>query len=134
MKTIYLRRFDMDLNNCLGVWRMEELKYPLFTLELPWRYNAILASCIPEGIYTILPYESSRFGSCFKIDDVVGRTNIRLHVGNTYQNTEGCILIGKRCGNFQDGEEAIFSSREAMDLLLDIIKEPRELHITNCWI
>ena len=133
MKTIYLRRFDMDVDNCLGIWRQDDLNYPLFTLELSWRYNAIFNSCIPQGVYIIKPHISPRFDECFKVEKVIGRSDILIHSGNTHINTHGCILIGMAAGNLNE-EEAVLSSRKAMNLLLKIIKEPRELHITDCWI
>lgn len=133
MRAIYLRRFDMDNNNCLGVWRQDDIEFPLFTCELPWRQNAVFNSCIPCGVYILKPYLSSKFGQCFSVDQVAGRSEIRVHAGNTNMNTLGCILIGMAAGNL-NGEEAVLSSRQALDLLISKIKEPRELHITECWI
>ena len=133
MRTIYLRRFDMDNNNCLGVWRQDDLEFPLFTCELPWRQNAVFNSCIPRGIYILEPIISSKFGNCFSVEQVAGRSKIRVHAGNTYLNTLGCILIGMAAGNLEKEESTLYS-RQALDLLISKIKEPRELHITECWI
>lgn len=133
MRAIYLRRFDMDDNNCLGVWRQDDIEFPLFTCELPWRHNAMLSSCVPRGVYILKPYLSSKFGQCFSVEQVAGRSEIRVHAGNTFTNTTGCILIGMAAGNLNK-EEAVLSSKQALNLLLSKIKEPRELHISECWI
>jgi hypothetical protein len=44
--------------------------------------------------------------------DVPGYTGVRIHSGNTIQDTEGCILVGK-----QREATAIRQSRWAMDEL-----------------
>ncbi len=50
---------------------------------------------IPLGTYRIIINKSTRFNRMLPlIVDVPGRIGIRIHPGNTEQDTEGCILLG----------------------------------------
>lgn len=73
------------------------------TAELPWRENKSQISCIPEGSYTVNPNKSPKFGDCLRLENVSGRSNILIHVGNYAGDSskgyktdvQGCILIGE---------------------------------------
>src|SRR3954469_24293797 len=64
-------------------------------LEKPWRGNALLMSAIPNGVYNgILRYDHT--DQCrIELRNVPGRDHIQIHTGNSPDDTEGCILIGK---------------------------------------
>ena len=62
------------------------------TMELPWLKNNVNVSCIHGGVYQIKPVISEKFGNTYKITNVIGRTHILFHKGNTTHDTEGCIL------------------------------------------
>ena len=64
------------------------------TLELPWRNNARMRSCIPLGSYLCVTTNSIKFGFTLKVLDVKGRTGILFHAGNWSRDTSGCILVG----------------------------------------
>lgn len=67
----------------------------LWTCEDPWNENAIGRSCIPEGLYTIAPGRYNKGGyDCYDVLDVPGRSLIKIHKGNSDEDTEGCILVG----------------------------------------
>ena len=66
-----------------------------WTLELPYRGNRVNISCIPEGLYECEKIESPAHGECFWVKDVPHRSDILLgHVGNSHNDTEGCIVLG----------------------------------------
>ena len=51
---------------------------------------------IPIGFYRLRVTMSPRFKIFLPIlDGVIGRSGIRIHAGNTIQDTEGCILVGE---------------------------------------
>ena len=51
---------------------------------------------IPTGFYRLRVTMSPRFKIFLPIlDGVIGRSGIRIHAGNTIQDTEGCILVGE---------------------------------------
>lgn len=50
---------------------------------------------IPTGFYPVTLTMSPRFGEVLPlVGNVVGRTGIRMHAGNTVRDTAGCILVG----------------------------------------
>ena len=51
---------------------------------------------IPTGFYRLRVTMSPRFRIYLPLlDGVIGRSGIRIHAGNTMQDTEGCILVGE---------------------------------------
>ena len=94
------------------------------TLELPWRDNQPNMSCIPTGEYEVVPYRSKRFGECYKVLNVPGRTDILWHAGNRAGDKElgyktdskGCVLPGLTVGMI-GGQVAVLSSRKALEAL-----------------
>lgn len=75
--------------------RMSYGDYQCFTLELPWLNNRKGVSCIPVGIYKCKKIISPSLGECINVENVFGRTYIRIHRGNFTSQIEGCILVGK---------------------------------------
>jgi hypothetical protein len=95
----------------------------LVTLELPWKDNARSVSCIPRGSYKCSPVVSPRFGDCYQVDEVPGRSHILFHHGNfagdrslgMRTDSNGCILLGYKHSKLQ-GQDAVLSSRVARTL------------------
>ena len=51
---------------------------------------------IPEGFYGLKVSKSLKFCRQLpEVTDVVGRSGIRIHRGNTSADTKGCILVGR---------------------------------------
>ena len=104
----------------------------LQTLERPWIFNERKVSCIPTGTYLVKPHVSPKFGKCFKVQDVKGRSDILIHSGNVVNDTLGCILVGLTSGFVDDSSSAmIYNSRKAMAVLLALIDKEIVLHIRN---
>lgn len=60
------------------------------TMELPWRNNTKKLSCIPLGTYRCIWSRSSKFGMCYHVMDVPGRSSVLIHAANL----AGDILLG----------------------------------------
>lgn len=83
-------------------------------------------TAIPTGTYKIILSYSKRFKQVMpELIDVPNFTHVRIHSGNSPQDTEGCILVGT-----SDGRGKIFHSREAYRSLMDIIEEAKGENIT----
>lgn len=73
-------------------------------IENPWLDNRPNVSCIPEGMYiaTLEPSNLTKrltggeYDDAWRLHNVVGRSAIIVHVGNTAADTEGCLIIGLR--------------------------------------
>jgi hypothetical protein len=65
------------------------------TLERPWLDNKPYISCIPCGCYLMQKVPSDRYGLTYEVLGVENRSFIRIHWGNWYTDTKGCILVGQ---------------------------------------
>tara|TARA_R100001443_G_scaffold117435_1_gene142639 strand:+ start:15302 stop:15703 length:402 start_codon:yes stop_codon:yes gene_type:complete len=74
------------------------------TLELPFVMNAPFISCIPKGIYEVIPRNSLKYKNHYHIIGVPDRDFILIHVGNFNHQTEGCILVGKNYAYINDDD------------------------------
>ena len=100
---VLISRYESTDQGTFGILRVLSSGFRCHTLELPNRDNAPNMSCIPAGTYTVVPYTSRKFGICYLLKDVQGRTWILTHTGNVAGDTvkgwhtqsAGCILVGK---------------------------------------
>ena len=99
------------------------------TIEPPWRDNRRNRSCIPAGVYEVVPHLSPRHRRCLLVTDVPGRSHILFHGGNLggdvdrgwHTHTAGCILPGLRRGRIRARgklQSAVLSSRTAFRHLM----------------
>jgi hypothetical protein len=95
--TLTIHREYSDAN-CTSGYLAVNGTIQAYTLELPWRGNAPLISAIPPGNYPgTLRYDHSDQWR-IELTGVPGRNHVEIHTGNTPDDSEGCILIGKELG------------------------------------
>lgn len=123
MKAVLTRISKQD-KQTLGQLDVGDLT--LFTLELPdlnndgIEGNETRKSCIPLGTYPVKKHTSPKFGKCFWVQDVPGRSAILIHPGNYHWHTLGCILVGMDQKDVnKDGLIDNVSSKKAMEKLLE---------------
>jgi hypothetical protein len=104
------------------------------TLEEAWRDNRTKVSCVPVGKYLCMEYESPKFGHTYILNNVIGRSSILFHWGNTSFDTEGCILIGSSFNGLQGGH-GITSSKIAFEKFMILMRgiSHFDLEIKNCF-
>lgn len=128
-----LTRLYTEENQTRGILHFIEDEINIFdcvTIELPWLENQKNISCIPEGKYHIKKHISPKFGQCLKVQDVPGRSEILIHVGNYKKDTHGCILVGKRFTDInKDGVIDISESGNTMKKILAFVPDEFELLI-----
>lgn len=91
------------------------------------------STAIPEGVYPILLTFSNRFQKIMPlIADVPGFEGVRIHPGNTVEDTDGCLLVGQdRAG------PTVLHSRLAYKALYPKLQaaqerqEPIEIEVTH---
>lgn len=78
---------------------------PIYTIERKWQNNEPDVSCIPQGLYNVIPHNSIDHPNTYELLYVPNRQNILIHTGN-YANeviigskfhapdTLGCLLVG----------------------------------------
>ena len=127
-RAILTRQYQGD-QGTLGVLSGPGLP-PLCIMEPPWRGNRRNRSCIPAGLYEVVPHLSPRHRRCLLVTQVPGRSHILFHAGNLggdtdrgwHTHTQGCLLPGLRRGRLSvDGrrQAAVLASRTAFRHLMD---------------
>jgi hypothetical protein len=92
-----------------------------------WKVHGRTA--IPAGTYEVVAQNSPRFGpDTLTLLDVPGFQYIRVHAGNSAEDTEGCLLPGLRMS-----ETRVVSSRAALahirELVLPALKAGEKVQI-----
>lgn len=81
-------------------------------------------TAVPSGTYRVTLQNSPRFGlDTLTLLDVPGFDFIRIHAGNTAQDTEGCLLLGMRA---TDVSLVGGTSRPAVELVKAKVKSAIE--------
>lgn len=118
---LILHRLRDTGNSVLGVLSLhsEGRTFDYVSLEPSDFFNVPYVSCIPDGEYSVKHHTSPKFGKCLLVEGVPGRTNILIHAGNYYEDTEGCIIVGLRFAHVnKDGSLDVKSSKFALEELL----------------
>jgi hypothetical protein len=144
MKKAILTRTETSDEGTFGTL-LTDSGFTCRTGELPWRdlngdgVSDLGASCIPPGKYLCIWRDSPKFGPCYHVEDVPGRTKILIHSANFMGDKskgfrcqlEGCIAPGLAV-KVLNGQKGVSSSREALSRLeSDLGLEPFELTIED---
>ena len=90
------------------------------------------AKLIPCGEYNLNVSKSQKFGRMLPLvynDEVPMRRGIRIHVGNSVKDTEGCILVG-----FERNGDKLIHSRNAESAVTGLAGNGAKLIITTSWL
>lgn len=137
---IKLERMGSTPWGTLGMLRHPDgTAYP--TVEPKWEYNAVGASCIPAGEYTMQRRASpivartsgGEFRAGWEIDGVPRRDLIMIHPGNHEADTQGCILPGRAFAVI-NGTPGVSASRAAFRDLMNRLSGRTEWTISIKWI
>lgn len=134
-----LKRITYSKHEVLGEFKLYEHNRLIFqckTLELPWKDNKLRESCIPTGRYicsfrTTGAYANKAFHvRTINANEVKGRSDILIHVGNFYIDILGCIIVGKTFADInsrrtggKDGILDVTASGLIMEQLLQVTAE-----------
>ena len=102
------------------------------TLEPTWRnykggeLKVPRKSAVPEGTYPVVVTKSKKFGKYLPLlVGVPGFKGVRIHSGNTVNDTEGCILVGQ---NLIKGK--VLLSRLTLEKLMRLIENEKRIFLT----
>lgn len=84
----------------LRVYHADAVAFTCLTAENPDRGNRPRESCVPEGDYLLrrARYHRGNY-DCFQVlladgSEIPGRSLVKVHVGNTDLDVEGCVVLG----------------------------------------
>lgn len=127
MYIIKITRIHQDNTRTLGILELfkdGELLFECKTLELPWKDNQRSKSRIPNGYYSAIKHMAPEKGKSVWIQNVIGREEILIHIGNFIYDTRGCILLGTKFMHMNaDGGLDLFDSAVAMNTLYDLLPD-----------
>ena len=89
------------------------------------------AKSIPSGLYSIENSRSPKFGRELPLlfsDKVPSRRGVRIHAGNTYQDSAACVLVGMKR---DDAKERIDESKDAEKMVTMLCRNVRSLAIVE---
>ena len=114
--TIYMSRDDCTDQRTLGTMTFDD-GFVCQTLEDPVREGPKVYgdTAIPSGTFKITISRSKKFNKMLPlINDVPGFGGVRIHEGNSIEDTSGCPLVGMERNPDPDSDLCILRSREAM--------------------
>ncbi len=107
-------------------------KPTLTTIELPWRDNKPLVSCIPHGDYEVAWGYGAHLGEALELLAVPDRTGIFIHVANFASELLGCIGVGLSFGEL-NGFPAVRQSKLGLDRLKTILGDQKSFPLSIRW-
>lgn len=102
---ITLERFAYSPLGTFG--KLTYKDFTCYTVERPWLNNTVRESCIPEGAYTLVWFDSPKFGRVVAFnggtvtpypDAHSVRSAVLIHPANVMSDVEGCIGLGDTLG------------------------------------
>ena len=132
MKTLTLTRIAKRTDYTIGRQEDENGVKICDTLEPTWRdfkggeLKVPRKSAVPEGTYPVVITKSKKFGKYLPLlVGVPGFEGVRIHSGNTVNDTEGCILVGQ---NLIKGK--VLLSRLTLEKLMRLIENEKRIFLT----
>ena len=132
MKTLTLTRIAKRADYTIGRLEDENGIKICDTLEPTWRdykggeLKVPRKSAVPEGTYPVVVTKSKKFGKYLPLlVGVPGFEGVRIHSGNTVNDTEGCVLVGQ---NLIKGK--VLLSRLTLEKLMRLIENEKRIFLT----
>lgn len=100
------------------------------TIELPWRSNKRLVSCIPEGRYRLLRRLHYKNGEQLAVLNVPGREAILLHPGNAaFRDLQGCIAPVTKCTAPGKGNYSRIALERVKELVYPVLTAGEDVYL-----
>jgi len=136
-----LVRYNFNKRETFGKLYKDDGDLVCYTIELPYKNNTKLISCVPCGRYELYNYNSAKFPNTVTLSNPrtnvyvnapnnIARSKILFHAANVSSQLEGCIAPGMLVGEVYN-KPAVLQSRIAMKKILPLLKESGFLIITT---
>lgn len=139
MKTIQLNRLNDNGKSTTGELLIDDMKF--VTIEDTFRHKKIKHETrIPAGNYRIILRKfgghHERYSKKFlfhkgmlQLENVPGFSDILIHIGNTADDSSGCILIGKEKVNDDLIRHSTLAYAMFYQYIINLIKSDEEIFI-----
>ena len=112
-----------------------------YTIELPYKNNTRMISCVPCGRYQLFHYNSDKYPNTVTLfnprtnvyvneSNKYSRSKILFHSANLSSELAGCIAPGLQIGTLHN-KPAVLQSRNAMKKIIPLLKKSGYLVITT---
>ena len=128
----------LEENHEFGTFGILKINKEIFcvTLEPRDELNSSNISSIPAQQYICKLKSTSlssvrRLGltSAYEVMNVPGRSSIKIHPGNTDDNTQGCILLAEKFGRLR-GDRAVLNSGNTFLRFMAVMSDYEKFHLT----
>lgn len=100
------------------------------TIELPWKNNKHLISCIPEGVYELRKRYTQRFGKHFILMNVPRRSMILLHAANNaMKEIKGCIASVTTLTGEGTGTQARMALAKLVSIVYPFLEKGQNVYV-----
>lgn len=128
MELLLIRTYDV-LGTNGTVYNCE--KSICHTIELPWKENQKMISCIPEGRYEIVKRYNAKFKWHFIVMNVPNRSFILIHPANdALKELKGCIapvLILAAAGKGYESKKAL---KSLISIIYPLLDQKEKIYLT----
>lgn len=81
-------------------------------------------TAILPGVYEVSPSTFHGNEGYYEVEDVIGRTAIKIHKGRTFKHTEGCLLPGMSwLENIENGEYEVLDSGTKLGQMREFLEK-----------
>jgi hypothetical protein len=128
MELLLIRTYDV-LGTNGTVYNCE--KSICHTIELPWKENQKMISCIPEGRYEIVKRYNTKFKWHFIVMNVPNRSFILIHPANdALKELKGCIapvLVLAAAGKGYESKKAL---KSLISIIYPLLNQKEKIYLT----
>jgi len=121
---VNVKRVQIDPDVTIGRLTVDGSPFECWTLEDPVRPDGVKIhgeTAIPAGTYVVELTQSPRFKRVLPLLlNVANFVGVRIHTGNSVEDTHGCLLVG-----MDKLAATIGRSRIAFDALFDLMQTAR---------
>ena len=129
-----IRGKDNGIQTVGALYLWGDVSYACDTIERTYANNQRQISCIPAGKYIckkVVATEAIPYPHIW-ITNVSNRDGIKIHSGNLYSHSKGCVIVGKGFSDInKDGQQDILYSRDTLKELMSILPDEFNLTITE---